>query len=81
MESVFRCEVHEGKIAPYSVLKVPVRFFPLTVDTISVDYLCLTCHGAVSEDLLKVSGTCIGTIYCHTEELSKYLLINISNVI
>ncbi|XP_048049329.1 LOW QUALITY PROTEIN: cilia- and flagella-associated protein 65 [Megalobrama amblycephala] len=62
MESVFHCEVHEGKIAPHSVLKVPVCFSPLTVDSISVDYLCLTCHGAVSEDLLKVSGTCIGPI-------------------
>ncbi|XP_067266303.1 cilia- and flagella-associated protein 65 [Chanodichthys erythropterus] len=62
MESVFHCEVHEGKIAPHSVLKVPVCFSPLTVDSISVDYLCLTCHGAVSEDLLKVSGTCIGPV-------------------
>lgn len=63
MESVFCCEVHEGKIAPNSVLKVPVCFSPLTVDSISVDYLSLTCPGAVSKDLLKVSGTCIGTIY------------------
>ncbi|XP_056308541.1 cilia- and flagella-associated protein 65-like, partial [Danio aesculapii] len=62
MESVFRCEVYEGTIAPYSVLKVPVCFSPLTVDSISVDYLCLTCPGAVNEDLLKVSGTCIGPI-------------------
>ncbi|KAK7168813.1 hypothetical protein R3I93_004958 [Phoxinus phoxinus] len=60
MESVFSCEVHEGKIAPHSVLKVPICFSPLTVDSISVDYLCLTCPGAVSEDLLKVSGTSIG---------------------
>uniref|UniRef100_A0A9J8A7U6 Si:ch1073-349o24.2 n=1 Tax=Cyprinus carpio carpio TaxID=630221 RepID=A0A9J8A7U6_CYPCA len=62
MESVFCCEVHEGKIAPNSVLKVPVCFSPLTVDSISVDYLSLTCPGAVSKDLLKVSGTCIGPI-------------------
>ncbi|XP_016378792.1 coiled-coil domain-containing protein 108-like [Sinocyclocheilus rhinocerous] len=62
MESVFCCEVHEGKIAPNSVLKVPVCFSPLTVDSISVDYLSLTCPGAVSKDLLKMSGTCIGPI-------------------
>ncbi|XP_067299570.1 cilia- and flagella-associated protein 65 [Pseudorasbora parva] len=62
LESVFHCEVHEGKIAPQSVLKVPVCFCPLTVDSISVDYLCLTCPGAISKDLLKVSGTCIGPI-------------------
>ncbi|XP_050976101.1 cilia- and flagella-associated protein 65 [Labeo rohita] len=62
MESVFCCEVREGKIAPNSVLKVPVCFSPLTVDSISVDYLSLTCPGAVGKDLLKVSGTCIGPI-------------------
>jgi len=77
MESVFSCEVHEGKIAPHSVLKVPVCFSPLTEDLISVDYLCLTCPGAVSEDLLKVSGTSIGTIQC----ITKHLLINISNLV
>ncbi|XP_073768570.1 cilia- and flagella-associated protein 65 isoform X2 [Danio rerio] len=62
MESVFRCEVYEGTIAPYSVLKVPVCFSPLTVESISVDYIRLTCPGAVNEELLKVSGTCIGPI-------------------
>ncbi|RXN28038.1 coiled-coil domain-containing protein 108 [Labeo rohita] len=62
MDSVFCCEVREGKIAPNSVLKVPICFSPLTVDSISVDYLSLTCPGAVGKDLLKVSGTCIGPI-------------------
>ncbi|XP_055071936.2 cilia- and flagella-associated protein 65 [Misgurnus anguillicaudatus] len=62
MDVVFRCEVREGQIEPHSVLKVPVWFSPLTVDSRSVDYLWLTCLGAVSKDLLKVSGSSIGPI-------------------
>ncbi|KAA0715982.1 Cilia- and flagella-associated protein 65 [Triplophysa tibetana] len=62
MDVVFRCEVREGQIEPHSVLKVPVCFSPLTVDCRSVDYLCLTCPGALSKDLLRVSGSSIGPI-------------------
>ncbi|XP_056611820.1 cilia- and flagella-associated protein 65 isoform X1 [Triplophysa dalaica] len=62
MDVVFRCEVREGQIEPHSVLKVPVCFSPLTADCRSVDYLCLTCPGAVSKDLLRVSGSSIGPL-------------------
>ncbi|TRY54345.1 hypothetical protein DNTS_011111 [Danionella cerebrum] len=60
MESVFQCELNEGSIPAHSVVKVSLLFSPLTVDSTSVDYLSLTCPGEVSEDLLKVSGTCLG---------------------
>ncbi|XP_066497191.1 cilia- and flagella-associated protein 65 isoform X2 [Hoplias malabaricus] len=62
MESVFHCRLHEGHIAPHSVLKVPVCFTPLTVDSTNVDYFSLTCPGAVNRNLLKVSGSCIGPV-------------------
>ncbi|KAL7881952.1 hypothetical protein AOLI_G00088010 [Acnodon oligacanthus] len=62
MESVFQCDVHEGHMASHSVLKVPVCFTPLTVDSTSVEYFSLTCPGAVSRDLLKVTGSCIGPV-------------------
>uniref|UniRef100_A0AAY5F236 CFAP65 fourth Ig-like domain-containing protein n=1 Tax=Electrophorus electricus TaxID=8005 RepID=A0AAY5F236_ELEEL len=39
---------------------VPVCFTPLAVDSASADYLSLTCLGAVSRCLLKVTGSCIG---------------------
>ncbi|XP_052004731.1 cilia- and flagella-associated protein 65 [Xyrauchen texanus] len=72
MESVFRCEVREGQIAPDSVLKVPVCFSPFTVDSISMDYLCLTCPGAVSKDMLKVSGSCIGPVVSLSTTLLEF---------
>lgn len=62
MESVFECDVQEGQVAPCSVLKVPVRFTPLTVDSTSVDYFRLSCPGGISTDVLKVTGSCIGEI-------------------
>ncbi|XP_072541753.1 cilia- and flagella-associated protein 65 isoform X2 [Salminus brasiliensis] len=62
MESVFQCDVHKGHVAPHSVLAVPICFTPLTVDNTSVDYLSLTCRGAISKDLLKVTGSCIGPL-------------------
>ncbi|XP_030642525.1 cilia- and flagella-associated protein 65 [Chanos chanos] len=60
LDRVFRCEVREGLLAPQSALKVPVCFSPCCVDTSSVDYLSLACPGAVSKNLLKVTGTCFG---------------------
>ncbi|KAG9271575.1 cilia- and flagella-associated protein 65 isoform X1 [Astyanax mexicanus] len=62
MESVFQCDVQKGHVAPHSVLAVPVCFTPLTVDTTSVEYFSLTCPGALSKDLLKVTGSCIGPV-------------------
>ncbi|KAI5107294.1 cilia- and flagella-associated protein 65, partial [Silurus meridionalis] len=60
MESVFECDVQEGQVAPCTVLTVPVRFTPLTVDSTSVDYFQLSCPGGISTDILKVTGSCIG---------------------
>ncbi|XP_053352888.1 cilia- and flagella-associated protein 65 [Clarias gariepinus] len=60
MESVFECDVQGGQLAPCATLRVPVRFTPLTVDNISVDYFRLSCPGGVRTDMLKVSGSCIG---------------------
>lgn len=71
MESVFQCDLHEGNVAPHSGLKVPVYFTPLTVDSTSVDYFSLTCPGAVSSNLLKVTGSCIGKL--HKESPSNNL--------
>lgn len=62
MESVFECDVQGGQLAPCATLRVPVRFTPLTVDNISVDYFRLSCPGGVRTDMLKVSGSCIGEI-------------------
>ncbi|MCJ8732733.1 hypothetical protein PDJAM_G00214590 [Pangasius djambal] len=62
MESVFECDVKEGQVAPCSVLRVPVRFTPLTVDSTSVDYFRLSCPGGISTDVLKVTGSCIGPV-------------------
>lgn len=62
MESVFECDVQEGQVAPCSVLRVPVRFTPLTVDNTSVDYFRLTFPGGISTDVLKVTGSCIGPV-------------------
>ncbi|XP_076858756.1 cilia- and flagella-associated protein 65 isoform X2 [Brachyhypopomus gauderio] len=61
-ESVFQCDVQEGRVGAQSALRVPVCFTPLTVDSASVDYLSLTCPGAVARDLLKLTGTCIGPV-------------------
>lgn len=60
MESVFECDVQEGQVSPCSVLKVAVRFTPLTVDSTNVDYFRLSCPGGISTDVLKVTGSCIG---------------------
>lgn len=60
MESVFQCDVQEGQVSPCSVLKVSVRFTPLTVDSTSVDYFRLSCPGGNSTDVLEVTGSCIG---------------------
>ncbi|XP_035391658.1 cilia- and flagella-associated protein 65 isoform X1 [Electrophorus electricus] len=60
VESVFQCDVWEGQVAAHSALRVPVCFTPLAVDSASADYLSLTCLGAVSRCLLKVTGSCIG---------------------
>ncbi|KAK3543244.1 hypothetical protein QTP70_014102, partial [Hemibagrus guttatus] len=62
MESVFECDVQEGQVSPCSVLKVAVRFTPLTVDSTSVDYFHLSCPGGISTDVLKVTGSCIGPV-------------------
>ncbi|TSK92887.1 Cilia- and flagella-associated protein 65 [Bagarius yarrelli] len=62
MESVFECDVQEGQMSPGSVLKVPVRYTPLTVDSTSVDYFHLSCPGGISTDVLKVTGSCIGPV-------------------
>ncbi|KAG7330997.1 hypothetical protein KOW79_004966 [Hemibagrus wyckioides] len=62
MESVFECDVQEGQVSPCSVLKVAVRFTPLTVDSTSVDYFRLSCPGGISTDVLKVTGSCIGPV-------------------
>ncbi|KAK2849898.1 hypothetical protein Q7C36_008681 [Tachysurus vachellii] len=62
MESVFQCDVQKGQVSPCSVLKVSVRFTPLTVDSTSVDYFRLSCPGGTSTDVLKVTGSCIGPV-------------------
>ncbi|XP_029557900.1 cilia- and flagella-associated protein 65 isoform X2 [Salmo trutta] len=59
-ESVFQCGIQKGEVAPRTSIRVPVIFSPVTVDSTTVDYLSLTCPGALSKTLLKVTGTCIG---------------------
>ncbi|KAK6315486.1 hypothetical protein J4Q44_G00150150 [Coregonus suidteri] len=59
-ESVFQCGVQKGEVAPRTSIRVAVLFSPVTVDSTTVDYLSLTCPGALSRTLLKVTGTCIG---------------------
>ncbi|CAB1346896.1 unnamed protein product [Coregonus sp. 'balchen'] len=59
-ESVFQCGVQQGEVAPRTSIRVAVLFSPVTVDSTTVDYLSLTCPGALSRTLLKVTGTCIG---------------------
>ncbi|KAL0985623.1 hypothetical protein UPYG_G00159560 [Umbra pygmaea] len=61
LESVFHSGVQKGEVAPRSSTRVSVSFCPVTVDTTSVDYLSLTCPGALSKTLIKVTGTCTGS--------------------
>ncbi|XP_062861739.1 cilia- and flagella-associated protein 65 isoform X2 [Trichomycterus rosablanca] len=60
MKCMFHCDVKQGQLTPGSVLKVPVRFTPLTVDSTNVDYFSLSWPGGVSKDLVKVTGSCTG---------------------
>ncbi|XP_055727921.1 cilia- and flagella-associated protein 65 isoform X2 [Salvelinus fontinalis] len=59
-ESVFQCGIQKGEVAPRTSITVPVIFSPVTVDSTTVDYLSLSCPGALNKTLLKVTGTCIG---------------------
>ncbi|XP_061081714.1 cilia- and flagella-associated protein 65 [Conger conger] len=58
--SVFGCEAREGRLSPGDRVKVSVCFSPLRPDCSSVEYLCLTCHGAPSTALLKLHGNSTG---------------------
>nr|XP_019945243.1 PREDICTED: cilia- and flagella-associated protein 65 [Paralichthys olivaceus] len=58
--SEFSCDVSTGKVAPGGSLRATVTFSPAVVDTVSVEYLSLKCRGADNEDLLKLTGSCIG---------------------
>lgn len=68
MESVFECSVREGLVGPGSSVQVPVFFSPVAVDSSSVEYLCLSSPGALSKQLLKLTGSCCGlyTLNTHT---------------
>ncbi|KAJ8383584.1 hypothetical protein AAFF_G00216570 [Aldrovandia affinis] len=57
---VFGCEVREGRVAPGDRVRVPVCFSPQTPDCSSVEYLALTCHGGLSNALLKLHGNSTG---------------------
>ncbi|KAJ8004474.1 hypothetical protein DPEC_G00136070 [Dallia pectoralis] len=59
-ESLFHCSVQKGELGPRASIRVPVCFSPLTVDSISIDYLSLRFPGALSKTIIKVTGNCIG---------------------
>lgn len=56
----FSCDVTEGKMGPGESLPATVTYKPTVVDTTSVEYLSLRCRGALSETLLKLTGSCVG---------------------
>ncbi|XP_035030976.2 cilia- and flagella-associated protein 65 [Hippoglossus stenolepis] len=58
--SEFICDVTGGEVAPGGSLRATVTFSPAVVDTVSVEYLSLKCRGALNEDQLKLTGSCIG---------------------
>uniref|UniRef100_A0A3Q3M416 Cilia and flagella associated protein 65 n=1 Tax=Mastacembelus armatus TaxID=205130 RepID=A0A3Q3M416_9TELE len=58
--SEFSCDVTSGKVEPGESQWVAVNYSPAVVDTVSVEYLRLTCRGALNDTVLKLSGTCIG---------------------
>ncbi|CAB1426783.1 unnamed protein product [Pleuronectes platessa] len=58
--SEFLCDVTGGEVAPGGSLRATVTFSPAVVDTVSVEYLSLKCRGALNEDQLKLTGSCIG---------------------
>lgn len=58
--SEFICDVTKGKVLPGGSLRATVTYSPTVVDAVSVEYLSLKCRGALSETLLKLTGTCIG---------------------
>ncbi|XP_046903244.1 cilia- and flagella-associated protein 65 [Hypomesus transpacificus] len=59
-QSEFQCLVEKGEVAGQSAVRVPVSFSPVAVDSSSVNYLSLTCPGALNKTLLKLTGSCIG---------------------
>ncbi|XP_068602653.1 cilia- and flagella-associated protein 65 [Brachionichthys hirsutus] len=60
LRSEFSCDVTRGKMVPGGSLQAKVTYAPAVVDTVSVEYLCLKCRGALSEIQLKLTGTCVG---------------------
>ncbi|XP_060944050.1 cilia- and flagella-associated protein 65 [Limanda limanda] len=58
--SEFLCDVTGGEVAPGGSLRATVTFSPAVVDTVSIEYLSLKCRGALNEDHLKLTGSCIG---------------------
>ncbi|KAM6946159.1 cilia- and flagella-associated protein 65 [Aplochiton taeniatus] len=60
--SAFHCDVARGEVAPGATARVPVTFSPLSVDSTSMDYLSLSCPGALSNTLLKLTGSSIGPV-------------------
>ncbi|XP_041929012.1 cilia- and flagella-associated protein 65 isoform X1 [Alosa sapidissima] len=62
LDSVFECSVCEGLLTPGSSVQVPVCFSPVAVDSSSVEYLCLSSPGALSKQLVKLTGSCCGPL-------------------
>ncbi|XP_071368292.1 cilia- and flagella-associated protein 65 [Centroberyx affinis] len=58
--SEFSCDITRGEVAPGASLRATVTYTPIVVDNVSVEYLSLTCPGALSKPLLKLTGNCIG---------------------
>lgn len=56
----FSCDVSAGEMGPGESLPATVTYKPTVVDTTSIEYLSLRCRGALSETLLKLTGSCVG---------------------
>lgn len=64
----------EGEVVSGGSVQVDVTYTPTVVDSVSIHYFSLKCRGALTEPVLKLSGSCVGMgSTTHKEKKNDFL--------